>query len=141
MMKKTTGEVTIMKRILSLIIALACATALYAQEPTIVYCSITGSHLASIKNGRIGPVEVNYGQKSRRIKYLEDERGRRLSFDTMIEALNYMAELGWRLESTYTRFQPSILEGSGLDEINIVMILSKQIDSREELAQWKAGLE
>ena len=115
-----------MKRILSLIIALSCIASLHAEQPTLTYCSITGNHLASNRSGYIGPVEVNYGEKSKRKQYLTDESGRRINFNTMIEALNHMAQQGWRLESTYTMFERSLIEDSGLDEINIIMILSRE---------------
>lgn len=121
-----------MKRILLLIIALGCIGSLYAQRPTTTYCSITGNHLASSASGYIGPVEVNYGKKTNRRQYLTDESGRRMNFNTMIEALNHMAQQGWRLESTYTLFEKSLIEDSGLDEINIVMILSKELSNENK---------
>ena len=43
-----------------------------------------------------------------------------------------MAQQGWRLESTYTLFEKSLIEDSGLDEINIVMILSKELSNENK---------
>ena len=126
-----------MRRLITFLLAIFTVATLYAQEPTTVYCSIAGSQLTGRANGYIGPVEINFGQNSQQTNYLKDEYGRRINFKTMIEAMNYMAKRGWRLESTYTLFSPSLIENSNLDEDIIVMILSKEITSPE---QAKEGL-
>lgn len=124
-----------MKRLITLLIATFSVAALYASEPTTVYCSISGGHLASISNGYIGQVNVNFGQKHSAKDYLVDNNGKRLNFDTMIAALNYMSKAGWQLESTYTQFEPSLIEDSGLDECTIIMILSKRITADEQITE------
>lgn len=124
-----------MKRLITLLIATFNIAVLYATEPTTIYCSISGSHLASQPNGYIGQVDVNFGQKRSAKDYLVDNNGKRINFETMIGALNYMAKAGWHLESTYTQFEPSLIESSGLDECIIVMILSKKITSEEQIAE------
>ena len=124
-----------MRRLITLLYALITAATLYAQEPTTVYCSIAGSQLTGRANGYIGPVEINLGKNQRGRTYLADENGRRINFNTMIEALNYMAVRGWKLESTYTLFNPSLIENSSLDEDIIVMILSKEVRSVAEITE------
>ena len=124
-----------MKQLFTLIIVLLSVTTLYAEGPSTVYCTISGSHLASQPNGYIGQVDVNFGQKRSAKDYLVDNNGKRINFETMIGALNYMAKAGWHLESTYTQFEPSLIESSGLDECIIVMILSKKITSEEQIAE------
>ena len=124
-----------MRRLTTLLFALIAATTLYAQEPTTVYCSIAGSQLTGRTNGYIGPVEINFGQNSRQTTYLKDKDGRRINFKTIIQALNYMAVRGWKLESTYTLFNPSLIENSSLDEDIIVMILSKEVRTEAEITE------
>lgn len=124
-----------MKRLITLLIATFSVAALYAEGPSTVYCTISGSHLASQPNGYIGQVDVNFGQKRSAKDYLVDNNGKRINFETMIGALNYMAKAGWHLESTYTQFEPSLIEGSGLDECIIVMILSKEINSEKQTTE------
>ena len=124
-----------MKQLFTLIIVLLSVTTLYAEGPSKVYCTISGSHLASQPNGYIGQVDVNFGQKRSAKDYLVDNNGKRINFETMIGALNYMAKAGWHLESTYTQFEPSLIEGSGLDECIIVMILSKEITADEQTTE------
>ncbi len=126
-----------MRRIITLLVAIFAIATLQAQEPTTIYCSISGSQLTGRSNGYIGPVEISFGEKTRSTTYLRDDYGKRINFNSMIEALNYMAKRGWRLESTYTLFSPSLIEDSNLDEDIIVMILSKEITSPE---QAKEGL-
>ena len=124
-----------MKRLSTLLLAIFSIAMLHAQEPTTVYCSITGSQLAGRVNGYIGPVEVNIGENSSKKRYLVDDDGKRINLNTMIEALNHMAKRGWKLESTYTLFSPSLIENSNLDEDIIIMILSKVITSPEQIKE------
>lgn len=124
-----------MKRVITLLMAFCSIASLHATEPTTVYCTISGSHLATTPNGYIGQVDIDFGESQSSRDYLVDESGKRLNFDTMIAALNYMSKAGWQLESTYTRFAPSIIKDSGLDKYVIVMILSKRVTSEEQIAE------
>jgi hypothetical protein len=124
-----------MRGFITLLVAIFGIATLYAQEPTTVYCSIAGSQLTGRANGYIGPVEINFGDRKHGTTYLGNEDGKRINFNTMIEALNYMAKRGWRLESTYTLFSPSLIENSNLDEDIIVLILSKEITSEEQIKE------
>ena len=124
-----------MRRLITLLLAILSVATLYAQEPTTVYCSIAGSQLTGRANGYIGPVELNLGNNTKSTIYLRDENGKRINFDTMIQALNYMSARGWRLVSTYTLYSPSLIENSNLDEDIIVMILSKEVTSTEQITE------
>ncbi|MBR5133801.1 MAG: hypothetical protein IKV29_06835 [Alistipes sp.] len=124
-----------MRRLITLLLAIFTIATLYAQEPTTVYCSIAGSQLTGRANGYIGPVEINFGQDSQQTNYLKDEDGRRINFKTMIQAVNYMSVRGWKLVSTYTLLSPSLTQNSNLDEDIIVMILSKEVTSTEQITE------
>jgi hypothetical protein len=124
-----------MKKLFTLLLATLSIASIYATEPQTVYCAISGSHLASQANGYIGQVDIDFGQGNKSRDYLVDNNGKRLYFETMISALNHMAKAGWRLESSYTEFNPSLIEDSGLDECIMVMILSKEITSEEQIVE------
>lgn len=124
-----------MRQLTTLLFAIFTIATLYAQEPTTVYCSIAGSQLTGRANGYIGPVEINLGQTSQQTNYLKDEDGRRINFKTMIQAVNYMSVRGWKLVSTYTLLSPSLTQNSNLDEDIIVMILSKEVTSTEQITE------
>ena len=89
-----------MKKVFILVVGiLLCATtfAQTKQEPYKVYCEITGqTHLLSSKVD----VELDFGQaysfwsSDRR---LYDENGKKIVFNSMLDAANYMARRGWEL--------------------------------------------
>lgn len=64
-----------------------------------VYCSIvgTGNFLQTKAN-----IEIDFGQKQNYWKrdWLLDEKGEKIVFNSMIDALNYMNDYGWVLHST-----------------------------------------
>ena len=68
-----------------------------------LYCEIVGeSNLLQTKVR----VAVDFGQEINywtqyRDKFLVDENGKRIKFNSMIDALNYMAKLGWKFEQAY----------------------------------------
>lgn len=124
-----------MKQLFLLLIATLSLASLNAMEPTRAYCSISGSHLASQTNGYIGSVDICFDEQPSAKDYIVDEGGRRLNFETTIAALNYMAKAGWQLESTYTTYTPNFLGERSLDKIVIVMILSKEITSEEQITE------
>jgi hypothetical protein len=92
-----------MKKIILVLVCVSLAFAAYAQkdsqDPTKGYCEIIGTQrFLSFKVN----VEVDFGQsKSYNEKFLVDDKGKKLIFNSMIDALNYMAELGWHFEQAY----------------------------------------
>ena len=105
-----------MKRTLILLTFLACCCAvpakgqaptafrpasIGAETPAWFYCEIIGSHLPGHRgNG----VLFDFGQKTEAWAYnwLTDAEGRRLIFNSGIEALNYMVSRGWEFVQAYT---------------------------------------
>lgn len=124
-----------MRRVFTLIVALLTATVLYAQEPYTVYCTITGECAAHNPRATIGTVAIDYGQQDLRNNDLADSSGRRLKFQSMVGAANYLATYGWELHDSYTSFSPSILESRMHDKIVTVWILKKSITSPEEITE------
>ena len=98
-----------MKKIFILVVGILLCTAVYAQEnkaadqngPYKVYCEIIGqSHALSNKVD----VELDFGQASKfwtGDRSLYDENGKKIKFNSMLDAANYMGRRGWDLEVAY----------------------------------------
>ena len=92
-----------MKKTILLMLALVVSVAVFAQNPPRkVYCQIVGTQkFLSDKC----TVEVDYGQEKDMWAWkgqsLEDENGEKLVFNSMVDAMNFMGELGWEFQDTY----------------------------------------
>lgn len=114
-----------MKRLLCIaLLTLVCMT-VGAQNHR-VYCEIvgTGRFLSSKVN-----IEVDFGQYTNYFdatgRYLVDENGKRIKFNSMVDAMNYMGNLGWVFEQAYV-----ITHGTQ----NVYhFLLSKDIDFDEDI--------
>lgn len=124
-----------MRRITTLLIALLSFATLYAEQPYKVYCSISGDVSVTNVNSQVGSISVDYGQERLYKSYLVDEQGKRIEFSSMIAALNYMAQQGWELVSTESKYQRSLLEDRKLDNIVSVWILSKMVTDNSQITE------
>ena len=99
------------KLLLSSLIIVNCIFASYGQmekNDTIksnqfLYCEIVGESNLLQTKVRVAVdfgKEINYWTQYRD-KFLVDENGKRIKFNSMIDALNYMAKLGWKFEQAY----------------------------------------
>jgi len=67
-------------------------------QPRKVYCQIVGTQkLLSTKC----TIEVDFGQNQWGSQALVDENGKLISFNSMVDAMNQMGELGWEFEDSY----------------------------------------
>lgn len=116
-----------MKKIV-LLVAVALFTFVSAQAQSSshkVYCELVGTQkLLSVKV----TVQVDFGQTLSNSK-LVDESGKSITFNSMVDAMNYMGKLGWEFESAYI-----ITEGKGLKAQNVYRwLLSKYISEGENI--------
>lgn len=109
------------KFVLSFLIVMSCIFASYSQESKndsikdkqYVYCEIVGTgKLFSTKVS----IEVDFGQETGywtqyKDRILVDENGKKVSFNSMVHALNYMAKLGWKFEQAYVITSPGNMGG------------------------------
>lgn len=89
-----------MRNILSLIVLMNLAFTVYAQENIHrVYCELlgTGKFMSSKVTVTVDFGQDAYGWNAR----LVDENGKSLSFNSMVDAMNYMGKLGWKFEQAY----------------------------------------
>lgn len=89
-----------------------------------IYCELVGTQrLLSTKV----TVEVDFGQQSKFINIndnrLVDEKGQVVVFNSMVDAMNYMGELGWEFEQAYV-----VTFGSGSSSSSVYhWLLSKYV--------------
>ena len=87
-----------------------------------IYCELVGTQrLLSTKV----TVEVDFGQQSKFFSdnRLVDEKGQVVVFNSMVDAMNHMGELGWEFEQAYV-----VSSGSGTSSSNVYhWLLSKYV--------------
>lgn len=128
-----------MKRLFTIIVALAISGICYASEPYTAYCTIRGEESMSNPGNLVGNVEIDYGQTSRRKSYLTDTTGKRIEFESMVAAMNYMAGYGWSLHDSYTTIKRMPIDNRQLDRIVVVWILKKEVTTSAEITEGLAS--
>lgn len=117
-----------MRNFTTLVLILVSATIAVAQEPSqepyTAYASIQGH----------SPCYVDYGQSNLRKNWIVDDDGNTIYFRSIVGALNYMSERGWKLVQPHTSVQSNILEAEKI-ESKTIWLLSKEVTSREEIAE------
>lgn len=106
-----------MKKLLSLVAMMLLATTIHAQSPDSVqlsssprimaYAELLGWNTNVLGLGKKAKVEVEFGDESwgwqgndgRNL--LVDENGDDIKFNSMVDAMNYMAARGWKFEAAY----------------------------------------
>ena len=87
-----------MKKILLTLVCVLAFTVM-SMAQTKVYAEIIGDEYNGA--GSVS-VKVEFGKNGQRFAYmLKDENGKKLSFRTMVDAMNQLAKFGWELENTY----------------------------------------
>lgn len=114
-----------MKKSILIILMLFFGTSAYSQSESDslkqVYCQIIGT--AKILSNKV-TIEIDFGQQ---IGYFKDNRlrdeetGKVKAFNSMIDALNYMAAKGWEFQQAYT-----ITIDSGMTRQNVYHYLLKR---------------
>ena len=99
-----------------------------------IYCELVGTQrLLSTKV----TVEVDFGQQSKFINIndnrLVDEKGQVVVFNSMVDAMNYMGELGWEFEQAYV-----VTFGSGSSSSSVYhWLLSKYVGEEGDNTELK----
>lgn len=120
-----------------LIIVLFFGT-LYSYSQDIItsyktYCQIVGT--GNLTGTKV-KVEVDFGEKNNfwsmyKDKFLVDESGNKISFNSMVDAMNFMGKLGWKFEQAYV-----ITIDSGVVKQNVYhYLLSKDITNDEQIKE------
>jgi hypothetical protein len=92
-----------MKRLALILIVVLCSMSMYAQpEPRAAYSEIVGT--SNAVNSKF-TAEINFGQRVKFLtcnKLIDASTGKPIVFDSMIDALNYMAKQNWEFVQAYT---------------------------------------
>ena len=112
-----------MKRFFLVIVLAILTMAAIAQEPYKAYCEIVGT--GNITGTKV-KIEVDFGQKA---KWATPNA--RFLVDSMIDAVNYLAKLGWELILAYP-VTPT--QGMSKDPV-YHYILCKKVTSDEQIKE------
>jgi hypothetical protein len=113
-----------MKMIVTLIAAVLITIGASAAEPYTVYCSLSGASYS----------QIDYGQESLLRNTLVDEDGRAIYFNSIIGALNYMSERGWRYVGDRRFISQDMWDKSDID-VTTTLIFVKEVTSSEEITE------
>lgn len=87
-----------MKKCILMFVMLFLCVTIKSQEPHKVFCELLGTQkLLSQKC----TVEIDMGQNPYENSKLVDENGKKITFNSMVDAMNYMGKLGWKFEQAY----------------------------------------
>lgn len=91
-----------MKKCLLILGTLICIN-LYSQETHRVYCELLG--VGKLLSEKV-TVKVDFGQEVNYWteyynQFLVDENGKKITFNSMVDAMNYMGKFGWKFEQAY----------------------------------------
>lgn len=107
------------------------------KHPRKIFCEIVGT--ARFLSNNV-TVTIDYGQHNgffssvySRKNRIVDEEGKAISFNSMIDALNYMAKLGWDFEQAYCI---SIGEGKMVENV-YHYLLSKAVGKEGDTNSFK----
>lgn len=124
-----------MKKIFLVVVLAVLTTAAIAQEPYKAYCEIVGT--GNITGTKV-KIEVDFGQKAKpglwgttNARFLVDENGEKMNFNSMMDAVNYLAKFGWELILAYP-VTPT--QGMSKDPV-YHYILCKKVTSDEQIKE------
>ena len=113
-----------MKKLI-LLMAAACICG-FAGAQQKVYCELLGQ--GKLFSSKV-TVTVDFGQDQWQNNKLVDENGKKIVFNSMIDAMNFMGKLGWEFEQAYV-----ITVGSGSSAQNVNnWLLSRYIGDGEAI--------
>lgn len=90
-----------MKKLLLLLLFAVLSVCAFSQEKNYIYCELLGTGKFMSKKVN---VQVDFGQATsfwKSIDYLKDEKGKAISFNSMVDAMNYMGKEGWEFVQAY----------------------------------------
>lgn len=121
-----------MKKLFLIIVLAVLTTAAIAQEPYKAYCEIVGT--GNITGTKV-KIEVDFGQKAKwaapNARILVNENGEKMNFNSMMDAVNYLAKFGWELTLAYLA---TPTQGISKDPV-YHYILCKKVTSDEQIKE------
>jgi hypothetical protein len=125
-----------MKKVSLLLFLLAISLGGYSQDDVNVnvkkthkvFCELLGTEKFLSKKCT---VQIDFGQNPYKDNRIVDENGKSKTFNSMVDAMNFMGSLGWEFEQAYV-----VTITTGMTGQNVYhWLLSKDIMSDEELTE------
>lgn len=110
---------------------MALSLAAMAEQPFKAYCEVWGI----TSTNTIGYLYIDYGQEDRSGNWIVDNRGKGIFFNSMIQVINYMSERGWEVEAIYNTPSISTVFDEKKLETKHSVIMSKMVESKEEITE------
>ena len=104
------------------IIMLSLASIAYAQKPRPAYCEVMAYNFWGV-----GKVYITIDLGAERNGTICDENQKPVKFNSPIDALNYMAKLGWAVKDTYFL--------SGLKDKILHFLLVKEVTDDSQISE------
>lgn len=123
-----------MKKVVFIMLLMLAALNGYSQDPwnpIRTYCEIVGT--GNLTGTKV-KIEIDFGQAQKywskhSDNFLVDADGKEIKFNSMVDALNYMARFGWKFEQAYV-----ITENSTMSKNNVYhYLLSKELRGDESV--------
>ncbi len=123
-----------MKNAIFIMLFMLAALKGYSQDPwnpIRTYCEVVGT--GNLTGTKV-KIEIDFGQAQKywskhSDNFLVDADGKEIKFNSMVDALNYMARFGWKFEQAYV-----ITENSTMSKNNVYhYLLSKELRGDESV--------
>ena len=117
-----------------LMVALSLMPILTANAQGKEYCELIGTqHITKFS------VAIDFGQQDKRFPdyQMVDEKGKLITFNSMVDAMNYLGRLGWDFEQAYVAPEVNkTMKGFGGGPQNVYhWLLSKTVTNDSEITQ------
>jgi len=89
-----------MKKLIFSLLIIFCSLAVNAQK-NYVYCELVGT--GKLMSSKVN-VQADFGQKTsvwKGVGYIKGEDGKAISFNSMVDAMNYFGNQGWEFVQAY----------------------------------------
>lgn len=117
-----------MKKLLLITVLAILVVAATAQETRKTFCQIVGT--GKVFSPKV-KIEIDFGYKrsywNHYKKFMVDKTGKKIEFHSMVDAMNYLANWGWKFEQAYT----AVMGGRTVYH----WLLSKDIVSDDEIRE------
>ena len=83
----------------SVFIVVCCLV--HAQQQNYVYCQLVGT--GKLFSSKV-TVQADFGQQTtfwKEVDYIKDENGKKINFNSMVDAMNFMGTQGWEFVQAY----------------------------------------
>ena len=91
-----------MKKLLLITVLAILVVAATAQETRKTFCEIVGT--GKVLSSKV-KIQIDFGQKTSYFgkykTFMVDESGKKIEFNSMVDAMNYLAKFRWKFEQAY----------------------------------------